>query len=598
MDRISYCHAVRHKFSAIVDFQNKHPDYLHGKKLIIWWYGCLTKGYINKSQPRVAVLLREIISDDGHLGGFYTIFLNVDVLGIARLGSILGFEKGGIATKLYHRNDLITKKFRVDYSGAGRDFYSIGDHNRSSHNPQYLIQKFNYPILGRYSDYFADSWVVKFYLKNGWSVLVPCLELFTRIYGSSELRRVLLTYPWQQAETRLFSIPEEPFPDMPDKWLISLGRDMVNEDALFLASIKYDKQVELIAKSFEAQLQVQQGHKAFIKIPPWNSNTGMLKFRGVKLDQSKCFLALNIDGFECPDCPEILFDRKKYVGTDSGNEPQEGDEDKGRGAGNRTRQKKGNPNLSQENCSDHGGGIVSINEPELEIFNKPKITAISAGETREGGRKGIPGKDAKEYSDAVGGEPYGGKKGVKKMKLKAPAILESRGRLLDTWNAFKRFQKDNRELVKSVDYYIFNKGFVSNGPPWMISFPDIGYRERGHAWTHIHSYRNRGLLVIRICIGGQTVFVFEIEHKYDADGVEDEAFKGFACVMKHEKFLNLVIKYHLRELPLNNGCFDMKIASKVLKDFDTFQHNKSDKSKYIGQNIVKNIFKKMKVNIK
>lgn len=596
MDRISYSHAVQYTFSAIVDLKNKHPDYLDGKKLVVWWYGGLTKGYINKSQPRVAVLLREMISKDGFLGGFYTIFLNVDVLGIARLGSILAFEKKGVATKLYHRTDFITKKLKVDYSESGREYYSIGHHTRSGYKFGYLIQKSNYPILGRYGTYFADSWLVKFNLKNGWSVLVPCLELFTRMYGSSELRRILLTYPWQQAETRLFNPPEKPFPEEPDKWFVSLGRDMLNEDAMFLASIKYNKHVELISKSFEAQLQViHQDQTAFIKIPPWNGNTGLLKFRGIKLDQSKCFLALNLDGFEYPDCPEIHYDRDQYENAGLGGESQDGGENQG--GKSRNSNNRGNPNLSQESCSDHGAGIVKIKEPELVIFNKPKVIAMRTGQTKNGRSKGKPGESEEKGNDAVGGEPYGEKKGVKKMKLKASVALESQGRLLDTWNAFKRFQKENKELVKSVDYYVFDKGFVSDGPPWMVSFPDISYRSKGHAWTHIHSNRNRGLLVIRVCIGQETIFVFEIEHKYKRSGEEEDAFRGFACVLRNQKFLNVVIQYFLRELPLNNGRFDMKIAPKTLIRFDTFQHGWSKKNIYLSENIVKNILRKMRIDM-
>ena len=170
--------------------------------LVAWWYCGIYKNTIAQSQPLALVAFRELQQDKTLSDDIIYHRVPLALLGQVRMGSLW---QGGrmLANAVFEVKDFVLKFSKGAWWFTS--FFKAVDRNLSSPFPQQI-----YPLAFERD----KNWLVQFRLQNGGTLIVPCLEFFTRCYGrSGELRRILSTYPWEGAGgcmERFFSPIDEP----------------------------------------------------------------------------------------------------------------------------------------------------------------------------------------------------------------------------------------------------------------------------------------------------------------------------------------------------------------------------------------------------
>jgi hypothetical protein len=115
------------------------------------------------------------------------------------------------------------KTFNINNSPLGWEYVNFD--NNIPYNAEI------YPLS--YNNNDKKNWLISFNLANGGKLFVPCLEYYIRCYGaSSEIKRTLLTYPWDNdgfygqgkgdsLQKRIFSKLRDPI--LYDKKQVNLG---------------------------------------------------------------------------------------------------------------------------------------------------------------------------------------------------------------------------------------------------------------------------------------------------------------------------------------------------------------------------------------
>lgn len=252
---------------------------------VVWWYGAVRRNPRDKTLPLVVVRFRKL-HPDGSLGQSIRLDVGITELALLQLGTI--WNEGACRSQIL----LQEREVDLDFS-PGRWRYAtqarVADRGRTE-----LIPSALYPLYYGLGD---RSEVLVFDLRGGRELLVPSLEFFSRCYGrSAEVNRVLSTYPWSEAESRLYLPHAQPVPST--RWSVKLPDNIYNDDAVFVAHVKYDNYARLAAKSVYANLETQFGSPgglAFPQIGPWFGGPAKLIVQGIPLDRNR-FL-VNRPGF-------------------------------------------------------------------------------------------------------------------------------------------------------------------------------------------------------------------------------------------------------------------------------------------------------------
>ena len=210
----------------------------NGKEWITWWYVGIVKNKRAETQPHVLVAFREVLADGLSEEVFHQ-NIQITLLGQVRVGSVW---KDGFCIK---QAEFAHEMFDVDFTHRAwqtNSFKSASDNKKSAPFSQSI-----YPLEYQNND---KTWLLEFPLPTGGKLVIPCLEYFARCYGcSGELKRVLVTYPWEDkvninADTalkRLYAPLDEGEIDDGSVWKVKLKQRLYNGDVVFLAHAKYDK---------------------------------------------------------------------------------------------------------------------------------------------------------------------------------------------------------------------------------------------------------------------------------------------------------------------------------------------------------------------
>lgn len=524
-------HSVRHdtKQIRVEDaFLKRYPH-----RVAVWWYGPITKNAKAGSVPLAVVFFRRL--DDA---GNPTDWLQRDValtsLGLLRIGSVWrhGVCEGSI--------ERLTETFDLGFFDGGWSCTSPAD--AMEHGLANPIPDSEYPLRFRRD----HNNLLDFKLAGGKNLLIPCVEFYARCYGrSAEVKRVLATYSWPEAEPRLFKPIDEQV--QPDTWPVKLARRMRNDDVVFLAHVKYDSYARHAAKSIYSQAEAafkaggRTDSRAFLKAVPWFQGSARLKVAGVPLHDGRTFLALRILGASQPQGNTVIRDRENPGGSSGADGP---DSPELEGTGRPVKRLRKLPaiiDLTGDDEPDQGSMSVDIEEDGFELLGEPRAvidrkTAVERGLVR----RASGGDGIRSVST---GEPRGSGKGIGYGSIHAPIVLESQGALREVWNAARHIGTAHPDAVRSVGWFTFSDGIAHDHEPVLIPLtPDRDNTGKvASTWVYhdVAAQTPRGVLVVAMELADAIVYLLEIQRRTSADngtGEEsEEPFKGLAVVVQREQ---------------------------------------------------------------
>jgi hypothetical protein len=546
----------------------------HTGRLIVWWYGGITKNQRDQTVPLVAVFFRWIIKS-GQPGAFLRKDVALTHLGLLRVGDVV---ENGVCTA---RAVRAVETFDVDFTEGAWGIVSAGEAWRAMQpNP---IDQDDYELQYRRD----KSWLIDFPLGDGKNLLVPCLEYFMRCYGHSvEVKRVLATYLWPDVKRR-FYIPLEK-PADPLSWPVRLTRRMRNGDVVLLAHLLYDEYARSQARQINGQLMVDYqnpplpGEKrsyVFVKVHPWFQGAAQLKVNGLWINGGKTFLALNILGSSDPQGVPIQRDRENSNLVDT--PAPEGDQGKA-WAGAPRRTIKSPPeiiDLTDADAPDHEASIIDIEEDEFVVLGTPR-TVIDVRRAQAKSSSGKPGDGGNPDTFSTG-EAYGSGKCVGYASVHAPQVLESHGVLRDMWNAMLYVKSAHPDLIQKVEWFTFDRGFCEEAEPQLVSLaPQENDKPVDGNWFYFNVKEEipRGVMVARLSIGQKHVYILEIQRRSRAGGNDEESFKGFVFALEDDGRFDSCLRSLLSSVRSVKGIVK-KLEGRCPGDSGAFKHVSSHHEK-------------------
>ena len=569
-------------------------------RLVVWWYGGLETHHRIDVVPRCVVFFREL-HEGGTFGSFQRKSIGVTHLGLLRLGSI--WQDGRCEEFI----ELDVQTFDVSFDDGGWTFVSPAET----------------PVAGQSAPFSQDDYhlryerdrnhLLDFRLEGGRNLLIPCLEFFTRFYGrSAEVRRVLVTYPWDQALPRLIKPFEEPVP--PNTWAIRLARRMQNADVVLLAHAVYDEYTRECCGSIHAQCaNAFNRHEpyAFLKVKPWFRGDAKLKVEGYWVNESRTFLGLRIRGGSEPKGERILRNRDKN-GTGGG-----GQDDKGQGldAARSVRVLKRLPDivdLTDTEEPDNDAPSVDVYEADFELLGEPRAVVDRRRSVRTDSKTTrADGTDPTTFST---GEAHGSGKGVGHASVHARVELESEGILRDMWKALRYLAKKHTEVISSVEWFTFQDGFQTRDEPRLVALQPYSAQDetisadvRNWVYYNVIGKVPRGLLIVRVIASGKPVYIVEIQRRVRLEKPKkapakqkkeklyrEEPLKGLVFTLDDQMDLVPWLHQLLSKVPPTLGIVQ-KITGLCPGKMDAFIHSKADVEACACEAAAKNALSKAEV---
>ena len=525
---------------------------------MVCWYGDIIPNIRASTVPLVEVTLRpyrdlsvprEWLSPDA-FGPPTTRAFPATTLGQYRIGSLIRGRKPEDTL----RHCLSQQDFDVDFSVSGWSFQLASEAFRP-YTPLPV------PWL---EGLHLDFPLIAFRMSCGRTLLVPCVEFFSRCYGhSKELQRVLLTYPWSEVEHRLFRNLDAPPPGFEGNWYVRFGPHMSKSDAVFLAHIQYDAYTTGTVKRIYAKREAAGGSpnpRVPLDVGPWFQDRAKLRVLGYKLGDD-AFLAVRVDGSSEPaQGPPVYFEQPSNE-SESEEDPALGDE---------------HPRLWRRffrpppDLPLHGGtdpdvaaGSGHAPDPDFVILGARRIVIPSPKPRDAGRRRSGPGRAQvpREFSTS---DPRSTGEGIGQVQFGSARLLDSEGVLLDMWNALQLLHARHPDEVQSVEWFTFSGGLGSDSPPNLIALPtprsEAGDRARTAAdrWCLIEpdvpleDARTRGVLVAQIRVLGVLLCILEIERRRAVEEKE-ERYLGLVFPLGHSNDLEEVLPPLLVALPTVQG---------------------------------------------
>ena len=476
-------------------------------ELIVWSYGGLSKNRRAETVPKAVVFFRRI-EKDGSVGIKERRDVALNYLGLLSIGSI--WHQGVCKAEAIRE----TQYFDVDFTAGAWSFVSPAD--CAAKKIAQPISRADYPL------YFANdkNWWLNFPLNGGKNLLIPCIEFLVRCYGrSEEVSRILVTYPWHKVEEHFYAPFDQPA--QPDAWPVKLKKRLRNGDTVFLAHAKYDRYTQLASKEIYSQIEAaftNEDDYAFIKVAPWFQGAAKIKVSGQWINNGNTFLGLRIFGCSEPIGETILRSREN---ANTAVMPAEGGGHGTAWAGSPERVLKNYPNivdLTDSNEPDQDSSTIELEEDEFEEIGERRVVIDVRRE--QANTSAGPRRSAENPEAFSPGERHGRGKNVGYASIHAPSVLESHGALRDMWNAMRYMKKEYPDLIRSVEWFTFSKGFQSEGEPELVSLKpfdddaeEISPETKRWLYRSVRDKFPRGILVTRIVVKGKSVHIVEIERR-------------------------------------------------------------------------------------
>ena len=452
-----------------------------------------------------------------------------------------------------------------------------------------------------------DGWLINFRLDDGTHLYVPCFEYFTRCYGhSSELRRVLLTYPWQELERRIFRPPGRHSKTTGERWHVDLGPKMVLADTVFLAHIRYDVFAGNHAKRLYAEreaLWVENRGDTPLKVGPWFEGPGQLKVRGLWISPES-FLAIRVDGSSDPAGPPV-----SYTMAERPDEVERAERQNELGASTPPRARSGRARGELSVHADRGPdpttGYSVAEGSDFEKLGQPREVrrARRIHEAESGPESYVPVEKPESWAT---GEPGESGSGIGELVVRTPVVYAGEGVLLDMWKAFRRLREEFPDFLETVQWFSLAQGFSDEDPPILNGVPTPGPTDEGspgvaHGWcwitpgAAIDEARPRGVLAVRIRAQGRDFCVLEIQRR--PRGVDkEEQITGLVFPFENPNELGSLLYPILSVLPAANGVF-AKIPQSCPSGSKVFRHSNARNQWFACEAATRNALAKMGIRL-
>ncbi len=571
---------------------------------VVWWYGGVTKND-NFNQPKVILVLREFF-EDNRLGEYFTRSVPITLLGQARIGTIwkngccigeVGFE---------------TAEFEVSFDRDGWRHVSFYDSYRETCDVPYPFHI--YPLM-----YKKDkNHFLKFEDGEKRTLLIPCVEFFSRCYGSSqEIKRILskhLFRDWDDPYSYVFSNFLESEAD--GAWNISIkgNSKLAEADARFLAWLKYSKYAKVSAKEIYAQMDLAiEGMPVagkyplvHLKVRPWHEQRARIRVRGIPFDGGRSFLALNILGCSPPAGPEIKLHRLIRGSGAKGTESVETIPAPYLSRGKRDLPSGKLPITSRQN-PDRSGPRKAVEDPEFVELAHPDMDVSPIGQEKINHRSGAGNngfRSADDFSDRYSSDDrFGNNKGIGEVSFEAPLKLQSKGVLRDMWDAFCYLRDHCSDKILKVEWFTFRAGFCSDKEPELIALEPFDYDDDVPAgvrnWPYLYSGSSqlRGVLVIKVTTVDDPIYVVEVERRLvrnkrnDGEYIE-KGMSGFCFSVKKKKEFEGVLTRFLFDVRFKDSV-EGDILTEYPENVEWFMHKRSRNEMVVQEAAAKNALRKM-----
>lgn len=571
-----------------------------GRK-VVWWYGAVKKNARAQSLPHVVVWCRKLFSD-GSLGDAFGIDVGITDLGLLSLGTI--WDGNSCKQQLAFEEQT----FSVNVSADRWSLTSQHEHYTQFRKP--LIEPSAYPLKFGLRD---RSRVLEFRTDCDRRLLIPCLEFYSRYYGrSGHVTRVLATYPWDDAECRLYA----PFhyAETPGHWPIKLASSTYNADAVFLAHVKYDPFANQAARYIYSRLDKQYnelGGKAFLEATPWFQGPTTLLVQGVWLDE-RTFLGLRITGGSEPQGVEIDVHRENS-GAAAEAAPEGAPISHWRGGRQLHPGEAGSIiNLTADDEPGRKGDSVEILNPVFRIVGKRRdvvIHKLATAATRPDRTR----LDSQTTQHSPG-ERRGVASNTGRASIHAENFLPSSGAVRDVWNGLLYFRRKHPEFILDLGWYSsakqpFVRALGHEDPQLIALTPyDIRQAERLPLTTLKWVYRNaaqrepRGVLAAIVRTAEGTVFLFEIERRTINRTVEgamrkvEEPFCGLVLVQPKNSPSSVWLPKVLDGIRDECGVME-RVLKRCPPGSHFYRRSRSGSDEIIGRSTVVNALKKVGIDL-
>lgn len=447
---------------------------------------------------------------DGSLGHFFSIEVGITDLGLLQVGTI--WDKNICKQQLAFEEQEIA----VNFSPGSWRLAS-----QCEQSGKLLIDPSVYPLQHTHHD---RSQILEFQSDDGRRLLIPCIEFYSRYYGrSGHVVRVLATYPWTEAENRLY-LPFQ-YTATPSHWPIKLASSTYNADAVFLAHVKYDPFATRAAKSIYSTLDTQYnklGGKAFLVAEPWFKGPAKLIVQGRWLDK-RSFLGLRIAGGSDPRGAGIDVYRENSGPADEA-APDDAPVSRWKAGRDLNSDDAGLViNLTPDDEPGHNGNIVEILSAPFRIVGEKREVVrhkLPTAATRPGAP--VPNDRSEQHSPA---ERHGSAGNTGHGSIHTVNILPSSGAVRDVWDGLRYFRKKHPEFITAIGWYSPEVGeFVmvdGDEVPLLVALRPHDSEEKEAmppaVWKWVYrdaaKVEPRGVLAAIVQTTAGTACLFEIERK-------------------------------------------------------------------------------------
>lgn len=583
---------------------------LRGRWVVCWYPRVLPRDP-EDVQPLVKVTVRDVHQTDVKRA-FARPAVPLTALGQLRIGTLL---EDGCST---HQVSLPLKTLRVVF-GA--------DCTTSDLRPLYRQLR---PRPNWFVGVSLGGSALRLPLRGRGDLWIPGLEYFSRCYGrSQEVKRILLEYPWDQAEERLFApVPADEAALVPadvSRWRIRYGSAasrLVPADAVFLAYVRHCLYAEARAKRLFPDLDIREPATAaeeaerrrkgiVLNVAPWFLGPVRLKVRGLPLADGG-FLALRVDGSSAPTRPADLSIERLVASDDPLADPEDHADS---GVDSDPTVSRRRRRVSADGLPVVGSQAPAWNAREAQLLDTDFEELAPRSDVRTVRFERHRGPAARVVSSPQpsrlsGAEPGGSDQDTGVALAFSPSVPQTEDVLRDVWNALQFFKEHHPACVRRVDWFTPESGFRSSLPLGFVRFRlDGPYTARqAYPWVRLQPRvrRPRGFVVIRVGVSGgsgsegtRNLYLVEIQRR--PKGRALEKFSGLVFALeRHDdsvEALRAWVDVLRRELPPRRGVF-----ASLLEDFEdcpgdaaVFPHISLDHDRVRQETGVRNALCKMGV---
>jgi hypothetical protein len=477
-------------------------------ELVVWWRGAFTPNKRAKTVPLVNVTFRRIDAE-GKLGSFCTVPIGLTYLNYFQIGTVWKKGEPTCDTQL----DLLPETL-LDFTPNKWRFVTADEAGFTRPDSPYQLP------------FDLKTWLLDFPMGEGKNILIPCIEMLVKLYGrSSEISRVLTTYPWDEVQRRFFF-------DVDQRWdenAVKLQRWISNNEAVFLAHLRHDERTAYLSRKLGSDLEAAfLGTRSLdtpfgdLQVAPWFSGSATVRAMGRWLNDGNTFLCLRLTGATEPKGEPLEIHRPDFTTE----HPPAEDEDCGLFLKRLTKtvpfDQKAQLTNDQEPGSDIGKHVL-LHESFEVLGERREFTTVTQRKPGNRGKRVVPPGDADSLSP---GDPGGNGSGTAKGEVVDTPPWESWGALADVWFALEALQKQHPEIVKKFEWITLNERGTK--PPSALVLlkefeEDDEAAKETRQWIFLDRKLKilRGVQIIRIVCGQRVFYLFEIQRRLFSSRKED-----------------------------------------------------------------------------